>query len=234
MSEENTDIFTGTTGDNETEGSTSKTEDTLFSVGEREYTVEAAKTKIEHADQHIKTLEQENADLRNTAGKIDEVLDALKAPTDTNNQQTTTGLSQEDVLSIIENRDAVNTAKENRIEVGRLMKERFGDKVKEKMTEIGQQLSLGPQTLQGIAEKSPKAFMALFPAEKSGQDAGASSSTGTINSEAVDTGVPSEGTFAYYEKMRKETPDLYNSASVQKKMIEDANRLGQEVFMGRK
>ncbi len=230
------DIFAGTTGEQTgNEGSTSNKEnESLFSVGEREYTIESAKTKIEHADEHIKTLEKENADLRNTSGKIDEVLDALKPSNDTNkDQQTKPGLSQDDVLSLIEQNDAAKVAKDNRIEVGRLMTERFGDKVQDKITEIGNQLNLGAKTLQSLAEKSPKAFMALFPESNAGQNE-SSSSTGTINSEAVNMATPDEGTYAYYEKIRKDNPKLYNKAATQKRMLQDAERLGPDAFFGRK
>lgn len=228
------ELFTETTSENNTEGSGAAAEE-LFSVGERKYNVDTAKVKIENADKHIKTLEQENAELRDKANKavtMEQVLEAIKQPTDTSRE--TPALSQEDLASIVDERlsakDAATRAEENRMKAGKVMVEKFGEKAKEVMLKTGEGLGLGPETLQSIAEKSPTAFLKLF--ETAETASASTSSAGTINTEAIGVSDPNQGTYAWYEKMRKENPKLYRSTKVQNQMFKDAERMGQEKFMG--
>lgn len=227
------ELFTETTSEVDSTDAQA-TADALFVVGERKYDVDAARKKIENADQHIKTIEQENADLRTELEKaktMDEVLAAIKP--NQNDAQETSSISTEDLASIVDERltrlDKVKEATSNRKEVGRMMADKFGEKAKDEMVRVGETMGLGPETLQSIAEKSPKAFMHLFA--NAPTTSAATNTTSNINIEALASSEPKQRTYAWYQKMHKENPKLYNSAKVQSAMHKDAVDLGLEEFM---
>lgn len=210
----------------------------FFEVGDRKYTVDTAKKKIENADQHIQTLEQENAAMREQLAKattMDQVLEALKGQSSSqDSQETPSQVSADDIATLVEqvvsNKSAQQVAETNLKETGRRMTELFGDKTTEVINKVGMDLGLGEQTLKDIASKSPDAFVKLF--EKEPSQITPQPTTSNINTETVTSSTPDQGTYAWYEQIRKTNPKLYHSKKVQDQMFQDANRLGQEKFMG--
>ena len=208
----------------------------LFEIGDRQYTKDAAVTKIISADEHIARLEQENAEYREKLEKataLDDVLQQLQQKPQATGEQTTPEVTEESIAKLVQ--DAINQTEDkkqriaNTLKSDSLMKEKFGESAKKIMQEKGQQLGLGVETMQQIAEKSPIAFMKLFddvpvPSPKP--------TTGGVNTDAVATNMPTKGTYDYYKQLRKDNPQLYNSAAVQQQMLRDAEKLGREAFFG--
>lgn len=206
----------------------------LFVVGEREYDVESARKKIENADEHIRRIEEENAQMREELQKaktLDDVLKAMNTNTPGTQNQTNSP-STEDVASLVER--MLTNSKQEEIATRNLeiadkeIKKIYGEKAKDMFQSKAQELGLGVKTLTELAAKSPTAFLKLF--DNRTQDQVASSNKGTQSNLSIPDGEPKQGTYAYYQKMRKDNPSLYSSAKVQQKMMEDADRLGKEAF----
>lgn len=206
----------------------------LFVIGERAYDVEAARKKIESADEHIRRIEEENAKMRdelNKAKTLEDVIAAMK-PNTTSEEPKTPATNTEDVASLVE-RMLVETRRKEKaaanLEVAdKEMKKIYGEKAKDMVIAKAEELGLGIKTITDIAAQSPAAFMQLFKSQQS--ESVESSNKGTQSSTAMPDGSIKEGTYAYYQKIRKENPALYNSPAVQQKMVEDADRLGREAF----
>jgi glycerol-3-phosphate dehydrogenase len=210
-------------------------DEVLFELGGRKFTVDAAKKKIESADEHIKRIEEENAKLRTDlegATTMDKVMEAMSKNQD--NKGATSPATDPDniakmVQRIVEDTEEKRQREANILKVDSSMKEQYGDKAKEVLTHRSQELGLGIQTVMDIAAKSPAAFMELFKGAPetnlSTANKGEQVSTNTSDG-------PAEGTYAFYSKMRKDNPKLYQTAAVQGKMLKDAERLGPEQFFG--
>lgn len=105
---------------NPDQGEEQKTDQLTFKVGDREYDVNAAATKIENADNHISKLESENAEFRERMAsleakleqsmKIEEALETMKANKEgsiaenVQPEQNTTGLSEEQIAAITQSK----------------------------------------------------------------------------------------------------------------------------------
>ena len=106
------------------------------------------------------------------------------------------------------------------------MRVKFGDKAKDMLESKAKEIGIGVSTFTSIAAQSPKALMAWF------KDTGptpTSNEPASHNIDVLDASIK-EGTYAFYQEMRKKNLNLYNSAAIQRKMVDDANRLGQEAF----
>lgn len=208
----------------------------LFEIGDRQYTLEAAKTKISAADEHISQIEQENAEMREKLSKaatLDEVLQQFKQQANGNEQGTPAEFTKDDIAKLVQ--EAVSESSQNERLTNNLsksqtlMKDKFGEGYTNIMKERGETLGLGPETMRDLAQRSPDAFMKLFDDVKPSTP---KPTIGEVNADAVNTGTPTKGTYAYYRQLKKDNPALYNSPSVQNQMLLDAERLGKEAFFG--
>jgi len=206
---------------------------TLFVVGEREYDLNSAKTKIENADTHIKKIEEENADLRGKLEKAKSVEDVLEAMNKNRQpaQDQTNPVNTDDLTSLVErtleNTLRKSTAKQNLNEVESEMKKAFGDKAEEVYKSKAQQLGFSAKTMQEMASQSPQGFMALFKEQPS--ETPAAPTQGSNNIDGI-SGGPLKGTYAFYQQLKKDNPTQYYSGAVQAQMLKDANELGQDKF----
>jgi len=230
MSEENT---FGDQTKTSTEGAV-ENKDVLFEIGERKYDLDAVQKKILSADEHIKRIEAENAELRekiNKATTLDAVMQAMKERGEATNQQTTVP-NADDLVSLVKRTLSEQSQEERRannlMTADKLMKERFGDKAKEVLEKKAKELGIGLQTATDVAAHSPAAFMQWFQSTPAEPVHSTNQGTNLGNPDA--TSGPEEGTYKWYAAMRKSDPARYNSPSVQRKMIEDAERLGKEAF----
>ena len=102
---------------------------------------------------------------------------------------------------------------------------RFGDKAKEALAGKAQELGISVQDLKEMSMKSPKAVLAYF------------GSTGnptrqmqtSVNTDGMSQGV-SEGTWKYYEQLRKSDPKTYWRGATQQKLFKDRARLGADFY----
>lgn len=163
---------------------------TLFTVGDRGYDVDSAKTKIEHAETFINTLkteksqmeeqnrifQQENARLQaqlEQAAKLEDALSMFNKET-TNEPQTQpvetpsldvealkAALTQE-VLAEVQAKEAAKVQGTNFETSMSAAQKAFGADMAAKLQERGAQLGMTPQAIDNLAKTQPAVFNELF------------------------------------------------------------------------
>lgn len=141
--------------------------------GNQKYSdVETALKSINFASEHIQTLEAENAQYKENELKQDSAQDLIAQVQAANKPQTgaTDMPSTEAITAMVVNAikaDKQQTlAQTNQAKVVSILTEKFGDKAEEQYRAKGQELGLGPQTLDDIAGSSPEAVLAWFGTDK--------------------------------------------------------------------
>lgn len=230
MSEEN--VFGDPPNNSETN---QQTTEFVFNVGDRKYDADSAAKKISSADEHIAKLEKENAEMREKlikATTLDAVLQSMnkdgeKPPVQTGQQEP------QDIEALVERtlsqRETQRIREANVKAVDKLIKERYGEQAKEIFNAKINDVGLDVASAMEIAAKSPKAFMKMFDDVKPEQQQSVPNQS-TQRTQSMSNDSIQEGTYAWYAKMRKDNPTLYNSPTMQRRMIEDANKLGKEKF----
>jgi len=141
--------------------------------GNQKYSdVETALKSINFASEHIQTLETENAQykenqLKQTSAQdlVAQVQAANKPQTEVTNMPSTEAITAMVVNAIAADKQQT-LAQSNQARVVSILTERFGDKAEEQYRAKGQELGLGPQTLDNIAGSSPEAVLAWFGSDK--------------------------------------------------------------------
>lgn len=169
---------------NPDQGNEQPTDQLTFKVGDREYDVNAAATKIENADNHISKLEAENAEFRERMAsleakleqsmKIEEALETMKATKEHSAEnvqleQNTTGLSEEQIAAITQKKmeeylagqqakqaqeAAQSLAERTYKETAETLVNIYGDKVDEAVNKKAKELGVPASELFNMA-KSP-------------------------------------------------------------------------------
>lgn len=131
-----------------------------------------------HAQDHIKNIENENAELRERilslskeleqSTQFDDLLEGLASQGRSSNtsEQTAPVLDKNQLLRELKNEifnelTAAQTKaleEQNMIAAKNYLTERFGDNVSKEMSVIAEELSLSPQYIDQLASTSPKAF----------------------------------------------------------------------------
>jgi len=140
--------------------------------GKKYATTDDALKSIPFAQQHIATIEKENAELKkrlDDSSKLDEVLDALKSSGDTGmgqedvTEQTGQPDIKETIRTVLRQEQIENVARENVAVVDSKMKEIYGaDKAAGVVEDKANSLGLTVEDLQQIASRSPTAFFEMF------------------------------------------------------------------------
>lgn len=167
--------------------------ESLFSIGDREYTPESAKTKIENLEPHVAKLEAENKELRDNFvklgekfeqdssanSKLEEVLEKL-------NQKSAVAGSEDKTLPLdidalkadILNQATVNwTEKWESQEQGRIKKanlnvseeaavKAYGNDWEDSLVKRGRELGYDKASVISFMESNPVAFKELFVPKK--------------------------------------------------------------------
>lgn len=140
-----------------------------------------AKGKLE-SDTYIKTLERETASLRALVTQQDQrvqkleakssILDRLEPNPNPDNQtvvttqklepQVTPGLTAEDVLELVEQRDVNRTATQNKSEVDAVLAKQFGADAVAVVQAKARELGMTAKELANIGFRSPKAFYSML------------------------------------------------------------------------
>lgn len=163
----------------------------LFSIGSRQYDVDAAVKKITSADSHIEGLEKETQTYKQRIqeleeklkgqgdldSKLDEALQKLGQAQNTQTQQpagTTTQADYEELRKqILSEAAKIAVDSTQQYEQGKIRdlnmsknieaaKRRFGDQYEAKLREEGQALGYDDTVIQKLAEGSPEVFNRLF------------------------------------------------------------------------
>lgn len=149
-------------------------------------TPEEALKGAAHAQEYIRELkngqaamEEELRKVKEELNKRDDVKSVVEAALSSRepaqpevSTPTATGLGQEDVLQLLERRDAEKQAKSNIQDVGAKLAARFGagDKLKETLSAKANELGMTNKDLLALAAKSPQAVLAMFPESKASVD----------------------------------------------------------------
>lgn len=205
----------------------------------------ALQGKIE-ADAFIERLTKENGDLRKVADKnitLEQVLEAIGKQTPPTKETVTTTTGTEiggdidaRVQRILDERSTKERVTSNLTKVHDAMVGTHGDKDKAAAAIAAKaaELGTGVAELKELAARSPVAFLKLMDVEIKKGTVGPDI-TGTANTETLGTtGRIEPGTYAHYEKIRKENPKLYMTPKIQNQMHKDMERLGSDKFFGRK
>ena len=223
----------------------------LVGEGRKFNDVEAlAKGKVE-ADRFIEQMKQENAALKSdlekqaykigVTTKMEEMASAtpteLSDPYNNNNGGTSNTAntqpmsSEANIESLVEQtlkkRELESAAKNNIAIVESELERAYGTEASSAVQQKAAELGLPLSELQGMAAKSPSAFMQLM-----GRAAPQTSPMvqGSIRTEGSTMQASSEKDFGYYQKLRRENSSLYYKPSTQRAMMADADRLGDRFY----
>lgn len=224
---------------NADQGNTQQTtEESIFEIGERKFTKEDAIKKITNADDHIRKIEEDNAELRR---KIDEymgVLAGLQKPTsEPQTPSTPAGLSPEEVAKLVKeqvssfNTEQTRTA--NLMRVDQQLQETFGgvEAAGKELLRKSQELGISLEEIKRLSEQAPEAVLSWFktPVAPNSPNAGGSRNTMAI---LAGQGGAMEGSYPWWQELKKSDPKKYFSPAMTRKRMEDAQRLGREKFFG--
>jgi hypothetical protein len=212
-----------------------------------------ARGKIE-ADNFIERLKTENAKVReelNTRIKLEEVMDRitnvaapLAAPSNQahaadEQARAPAPLTEEQISKMMDaeltKRETLNAQTQNLNQVKNRLRSVYGDNFASKMKDKATELGLGPEFLNDIASKNPKAFFKLVGvSEVPQQDRNnlfASPPRSDISGESF-APQNTERTKAYYDKIQKDmgTGKFYADIRIQNQMHEDSQRLGERFY----
>lgn len=147
-----------------------------FKVGEREYDVASAATKIAHADSHISTLEQELKTLRDQLSLTEAQKKAFEslannqptpapaqtAPTPSVDVDSLLAQAEERVFKALSKQQQDAAAKINLEASTNAARAVFGDTYQQALLERGQALGMSKDDIMAFAATKPDAFKQLF------------------------------------------------------------------------
>ena len=213
----NNDLFKESSDDqSQNQTQTTNTDDQAVYIGEgKKYAdVQAADQAFGHLNNHVATLEEENAKLREsvqTSKTVDDVIESIKQNT-LEAKKVDSATTDQDQQPVKFNEDAIIDKAVARIneqeadramaENGRLVEEtlakQYGEKAGKMFRDKQDQLGLD---LSDLARKSPAAVLEFFksPDHPTRMD----SSRGTVNTATLTSSDGELGTHAYYEEQFK-------------------------------
>ena len=204
-----------------------------------------AKGKIE-ADGYIQTLEGQLTQMREDLKKKeyqDEVLEQLQKKatestavnngvpnnnnSNTEGENTTRNLSEEDLKSLVEQtlnqREADAVTKTNLQRVDEELDKSFGTNAEEVVKKKAEELGMSMERLSEIASESPNAFFTLIGEPKPTFNPMVN---GSVRTEGVNMQVSTDRNWQYYQKLRRENPNQYYEPKMQQQLLQDRMRLG--------
>jgi C4-type Zn-finger protein len=204
-----------------------------------------AKGKIE-ADGYIQTLEGQLTQMREDLKKKEyqeEVLEQLQKKatestavnngvpnnnnSNTEGENTTRNLSEEDLKSLVEQtlnqREADAVTKTNLQRVDEELDKSFGTNAEEVVKKKAEELGMSMERLSEIASESPNAFFTLIGEPKPTFNPMVN---GSVRTEGVNMQVSTDRNWQYYQKLRRENPNQYYEPKMQQQLLQDRMRLG--------
>lgn len=187
----------------------------LVGEGKKYSTAEEALRSVPHAQEHIKTLEAEMAQMKEELSKrktTQELLDELKSgvqPVANTTQET--GLNQDTIMELVNNtlkqNEQKKTAQANASQVANKFTEKYGSNAETVYNSLAKDLNLTPQKLNELAASSPNLVLRLADLEPNVKVA---KSSGSVNTEALSANKPPQEMSARVPKGAK-TSDLVNA-----------------------
>lgn len=216
------------------------TADSIFEIGDRKYTKDDVIKKITNADDHIRKIEEENSDLRKKMDEYMQVLAGLQKPKDEPPAATESpsAISQDAVAKLV--KEQVNsfhteqTRASNLSRVDNQLQELYGsvELAGKELVKKANELGLSLEQIKDLAETAPSAVLSWFSKPTTPNSA---SSFSTRNTEAV-TGMAAsvtEGSYAWWQELKKSDPRKYFSPEMTRRRMSDAERLGRDKFFGK-
>lgn len=208
----------------------------LVGEGKKYATVEDALKAIPHAQGHISNLEKELGEMREELKgrlSLEEAVAQLKASPQPV-EKPSVGMDKDAlsklVVDTVHSLETNKKASANLYEADKRMKELFGEKAQEKLIEKAKELGVSLEHMKQTASQSPTAFYNIMGIAHNTQKPPVKANS-SINTEALDnTPKAKEGTYAYYNEMRRKTPSAYFSPKVQNEMHRKAKELGEAFF----
>lgn len=207
--------------------------------GKKYKDVTTALAALAPAQNHIKALEDEMAEIRAELAKRKSVEDAVGSLMDSTKEQQAdtpaTGLDESTVDKLIDERLKAKTLKEtseaNEAKVVAALSSKFKDKAQEMYVAKAQELGMSITDLNTLVHKSPQAALNLFGITTTQTQSNASMSS-SLNSVALDNDTNRVGKgYAYYKELRKTNPRMYTKLypQMQAEALE-AERKGIDYF----
>jgi hypothetical protein len=219
--------------------------ETLVGEGKKYKTMGDLAKAYAHADVFIEQLKLEKQQVEELLiqekAKVS-VFEKLTNPTQTETQsetKTTTAVEEtkteqkpvEDfdakIRAAMDERDHARIVQANRAEVDSKLAEVYGDpeKAAEAIKAKAVELNLSVDWLLDVAGRSPEAFYRTVGLTTTTQLKSMEAPKSTVNVQGTTTAVK-PNTYAWYQQLRRESPEVYRSAATQLRMHEDAKKPG--------
>tara|TARA_R110002012_G_scaffold319825_1_gene541483 strand:+ start:12174 stop:12884 length:711 start_codon:yes stop_codon:yes gene_type:complete len=144
------------------------------------------------------------------------------------NDVTPPQVAPEDIESLVNKtllaREHQSKLEANIASVNVVLDKEYGTEAEAKVLEVASNLGMSKDNLQKLAAESPDAFLQLMGKKREASPTIPSSEVNTSNLN------PNQRDFAYYNKLRKESPKSFSSPSIQRQMMEDKAKLGDKFF----
>jgi len=206
-----------------------------------------AKGKIE-ADQHIKNLETQLAEMRKDLEKQDYAKSLLEQVQNKAGGATTpkpelstqnggeinpnTTAETHDLKSLVEEarkaREAKQTVDQNVSQVDAALTEKFGTDAAKVVADKASALGLSLDRLKGLAAESPSAFMALVG--EAPLVPTPVSPTSSVNTQSASFNGNAAKGFQHFQQLRRDNPKQYYTPAVQREMIAMRDKMGDAFF----
>lgn len=168
----------------------------LVGEGKKYASAEEALRSVPHAQEHIKTLEAEMAQLKEELSKrktTQELLDEIKSgvrPVENTTQEV--GLNQDKIMEMVnqtlKQNEAKQTAKQNAAIVANKFTEQYGAEAEEVYGRLAKELNLTTSQLNDLATRSPNVVLRL--AGFNSPTSNVSRPTSSVNTEALSKNKP--------------------------------------------
>jgi len=223
------------------EGTSDQTAFDFIGEGKRYATPEVALAAIPHKDAHIAQIEAENAQLRakvESAKTVEQLLEQMKgsAPSTTATPEAPAANQQPDVSevvrSVLQEEQMRTIAEQNVAMANQKLAEMYGEQAQAKAAARAQELGMDMATMKALAERSPQAFLTLFPTGEPQSSEGATTPPrdSDVNTSTTSGGVPEEGTQAYFDEIRRRDKKAFFSPEVQKARMRAAMENPEKFF----
>ena len=189
----------------------------LVGEGKKYASAEDALRSVPHAQEHIKTLEAEMAQMKEELSKrktTQELLDEIKSgvqPVENTTQEV--GLNQDNIMELVnktlQQNEQKKTAQANASQVAASFNEKYGSNAEAVYNSLAKDLNLTPQKLNELAATSPNLVLRLADLEPNVKT-NVSRSSGSVNTEALAQNKAPQELSARVPKGAK-TSDLVNA-----------------------
>lgn len=222
--------------------------DALVGEGKKFGNVEELAKGKQASDEHIATVEQENAELKEKLeaaakeGNVAELLEAVKqAAANTGDSDAGQTMSTEEltevIRSVVQGDSAADTKATNRQKGNELVLKKVDGNVEAARALVAERataLGMSTQALAELSETSPSAFAALIDPDGSTASSGGLSQLPGVRTDVLDQNAPVlelEGykTKAWFDAKRKELGHVkyLNDQSIQIELTKSMNGLGE-------